>query len=489
MILHFLRLEWKQYFRSSYWQTSIALKIIMGIFALIFLLYFLILGVFSFKIFQEVAPGRDPLDLVNSYLFYLIATDLIFRYLMQKLPIMNIKPMLILPIKKSKLVHFVLRKSAFSFYNILPLFFYIPFTFQLVANGYDSLGAWGWFLGIFLITQSINFLNFLVNKNNIAFWSAVAVVGGLMLAQKFDFFNITVYSQAAFDVLYSQPLTSLLGIPLLISLYYLNFKQLYGKVYLDAAVSTKTKEANSADLSWANRLGDVAPFIKNDIRLIWRNKRPKTVFMMSFLFVAYALIFFTQEAYKDMPTVLVFASIFTTGGFALNFGQFIPAWDSSYYKMLMSQNIKYRMFLESKWYLMVVMTFVLYVLSIPYIYFGVDKFLMITAGAIFNIGFNSLFLLYAGSFNRKRIDLEKSAFANYQGTSATQFIIILPLLVMPMLLFWGFKALLGFNAGIIAIAVVGILSILFKNYFMEMIVKKYIREKYSTISAFEKKAS
>ena len=114
---------------------------------------------------------------------------------------------------------------------------------------------------------------------------------------------------------------------------------------------------------------------------------------------------------------------------------------------------------------------------------------MITAGAIFNIGFNSLFLLYAGSFNRKRIDLEKSAFANYQGTSATQFVIILPLLGLPMLLFWGFKTFFGFNAGIIAIATVGILAILFKSYFMKVIEAKYIRDKYAAVGAFEKKAS
>ncbi len=488
MITHFLRLEWKQYFRSSYWQTGMALKILLGFFALLMLAYLLLLGTFSFEIMEELKPGTDPLKLVNSYLFYVIAADIMFRYLMQKIPIMNIKPMMILPIKKSKLVHFVLSKSAVSFYNVLPLFFYIPFTLRLIGKGYDTNSALGWFFAMFLIGQCVNFFNFLINKNNVAFWSSVTVVGGLMLAQKFGIFDITIYSETIFGGLYNQPLLSLLGIPLLITLYYLNFKQLRDKVYLDVAVSLKLKEAKSVDLSWADRLGDVAPFIKNDIRLIWRNKRPKTVFLMSFLFVAYALIFFTQEVYNKMPAFLVFASVFTTGGFAMNFGQFIPAWDSSYYKMLMSQNIKYRLFLESKWYLMVVMTLILYVLSIPYIYFGIDKFLMITAGAIFNVGFNSIFLLYAGSFNRKRIDLERSAFANYQGTSATQFLMIIPILVFPMLLFWGFSAFLGFNAGIIAIAVVGILSILFRNYFMKIIVAKYIREKYSTISAFDKKA-
>jgi hypothetical protein len=210
---------------------------------------------------------------------------------------------------------------------------------------------------------------------------------------------------------------------------------------------------------------------------------------MSFLFLFYGLIFFTNPVYEEkMPAFLIFASLFITGGFALNYGQFIPAWDSSHYKMLMSQNIKYRKFLESKWFLMVTMTAILYFLSIPYLYFGLDIFLMITAGAIFNIGFNSLFLIYAGSFNRKRIDLDKGGFSNMQGTSATQFLIIIPIMGIPMLLFYIFSKLVGFNAGIIAIAAIGLIGILFKNYFMDLIEKKYLRDKYATIHAFDQKA-
>ena len=189
-----------------------------------------------------------------------------------------------------------------------------------------------------------------------------------------------------------------------------------------------------------------------------------------------------------MPAMLMFASLFISGGFALNYGQFIPAWDSAHYKMLMSQSFKYRKFLESKWILMVVMTTVLYLLSFPYLYFGVDIFLMITAGAVFNIGFNSLFLLYAGSFNRKRIDLNKSGFGNTQGTSATQFIIIIPLMLFPMLLFWVFNKFVGYNSGFIIVAAIGIISLLLKNYAMNFIEKKYIQDKYAMINAFGKEA-
>jgi hypothetical protein len=280
----------------------------------------------------------------------------------------------------------------------------------------------------------------------------------------------------------------LISVFLVAALYRLNFKQLRNQVYLDEAIASKVEEAKSVDLSWTDRLGDVAPFIKNDIRLIWRNKRTKTVFLMSFLLLLYGLIFFTSDVYKDMKPLLMFASLFITGGFTLNYGQFIPAWDSAHYKMLMSQSFRYRKFLESKWVLMVSMTSILYLLSFPYLYFGADIFLMITAGAIFNIGFNSLFLLYAGSFNRKRIDLTKSAFGNTQGTSATQFLVIIPLMLFPMLLFWGFDAFVGYNSGFIAVASVGVLAFVFKNTLMNFIEKKYIKDKYAMINAFGKEA-
>ena len=488
MILHFLKLEWKQYFRSSYWGKSLGLKILMAFFALYFILSFLAIGIGGYFILKKEYPEQDPLQVVNSFLIFAILADLIFRYLMQKLPIMNIKPMLILPIKKSSLIHYVLGKSSFSFFNFLSLFFYIPFSIVLIKEGYPINGVLGWLFAMICIIQATNFLNFLINKNNIAFWIIAVMSVGLISLQRFAVFDITIYSQQLFDAIVTNPLLAIVPLGIAIVLYYLNFALLKDKVYLDDAVATKTEEASSVDLSWADKLGDVAPFIKNDIRLIWRNKRTKTVFLMSFLFLLYGLIFFTNPVYAEkMPALLIFASLFITGGFALNYGQFIPAWDSSHYKMLMSQNIRYRKFLESKWFLMVAMTAILYFLSIPYLYFGFDVFLMITAGAIFNIGFNSLFLLYAGSFNRKRIDLDKGGFSNMQGTSATQFLIILPIMGIPMLLFYIFSKLVGFNAGIIAIAAVGLVGILLKNYFMNLIEKKYIKDKYAAIHAFDQK--
>ncbi|WGD35746.1 DUF5687 family protein [Olleya sp. YS] len=487
MIGKFLSLEWKSFVRSASFGKSLAVKIIMGFFALYIILSFLAIGIGGYYLIKKEFPDSDPLQIVNSFLLFAILGDLIFRYLMQKLPVMNIKPLLTLPIKKSTLVHYVLGKSAFSGFNILGLFFYIPFSIVLIKEGYNVIGVLGWLFAMILIIQSANFLNFLINKNNVALVGIVVVLVSLIGLQKFEIFDVVGLGGQVFDAIYAHPIYSLSIIIILAILYYLNYKQLRHLVYLDEAVATKVKEANSVDLSWADKFGDVAPFIKNDIRLIWRNKRTKTVFLMSFLFLFYGLIFFTNDIYSTkMPAMLMFAALFVTGGFTLNYGQFIPAWDSAHYKMLMTQSFRYRKFLESKWVLMVSMTAILYFLSIPYLYFGLDVFLMITAGAIFNIGFNSLFLLFAGSFNRKRIDLNKSGFGNTQGTSATQFIIIIPLMLFPMLVFWVFNKFVGQNSGFIAVATIGVLGLIFKNYVMNVIENKYLKDKHEMVAAFGK---
>ena len=160
MIHTFLQLEWKQFFRSSSFSKSIGAKIL-----LVFLLYtlrlvFYLIGIGGYWILKKQFPEQDPFRLVNSFLMYVIVADLMFRYLMQKLPVMNIKPLLVLPIQKSKIVHFILIKSSLSFFNIMGLFFYVPFSVVLITKGYSLEGVLGWLASMILIIQSVNFFNF-----------------------------------------------------------------------------------------------------------------------------------------------------------------------------------------------------------------------------------------------------------------------------------------------------------------------------------------
>ena len=272
-------------------------------------------------------------------------------------------------------------------------------------------------------------------------------------------------------------------------LYRFNFKFVRKDFYLDGAISKETKEVHTQELTWLNRFGKVAPFLKNDVRMIIRNKRPKQVLYMSFLFLFYGLFFFTQEMYRDTPAVLAFASMFVTGGFLMSFGQLVPSWDSEYYKLLMSQNIPYREYLKSKWSLMMVAVVISFILSTPYIYFGWDIFGMIAAGALFNMGLNSFITLYGGVLNQVPMELnvKAKAFSNTQGFNPTQLLIALPKLFGPMLIFYVPYYFINFETGIICLAVSGVLGLVFTNFFLNQIENVYQKQKYKTIAAFSEK--
>src|SRR5690625_5423565 len=107
--------------------------------------------------------------------------------------------------------------------------------------------------------------------------------------------------------------------------------------------------------------------------------------LTSIMFLFYGLIFFTQEHYLESYTWIIFAGLFITGGFLMTFGQLVPSWDSEYFKLLMSQNIPYKKYLESKWYLMVVATIISIVLSLPYLYFCWNEYSVILVSRFFTI--------------------------------------------------------------------------------------------------------
>ncbi|MFK8059157.1 MAG: DUF5687 family protein [Polaribacter sp.] len=484
MISHFLNLEWKQFFRSASFSKSVGAKILIGFFGLYFIVIFLFMGFGGYFALKKLYPEKDPLMVVNSFLLFAITGDLIFRYIMQKLPVMNIKPLLTLSIPRNKIVHFILAKSSLSFFNIMGLFFYIPFSIILIKEGYDVAGVLGWLATMILLIQSINFFNFLVNKNNVVFGSLLVILIGGYLVQHFNWFNLPGFVGQGFDTIYQNPIFAVVFLVLLIVLYAINYKQLRNEVYLDAIISEKTKEVNSADLSFADKLGDLAPFIKNDLRLMWRNKRTKSGIWMLAIGLLYGLFFYPNPVYAKMDFMFVLVGIFSTGTFLINFGQFIPAWDSSYYNMLMSQNFKYERYLKSKFTIMTISVVALFVLGIPYVYFGWKVLLVHFAAMIYNVGVNTHVILYGGTFNRKKINLDEKAAFNFQGTGAVQWIIGIPLMILPMGLFALMNWLVSFEIATVTLAILGFIGIALHKKLMAAITKKYITNKYVMIHAF-----
>lgn len=486
MFLRFIYLEWKAFLRSASFGTSLAMRILMGFLIAYFTLLFLVLGIGGFYALKKM--NLDPLVTINKFLVYYFLFDLAFRLMLQKIPVLNIRPLLVLPIKRPTIVHFSLGKTALSFFNILHAFLFIPLSVVLIYEGYDVASVVYWHLGVFALVYINNFLNIILsNKDQLfgVFLAILAVLGGL---QYYGYFDVTLYSAPFFEALFHTVGVFLIPLVILGLLYYYTFVYFKNELYLDAGLAVKGEIAKTEDLTWLNQFGTLGTFLKNDIKLIKRNKRSKTTVLMSVLFLFYGLIFFGNPT---QPQVMyIFAGIFVSGGFLFTFGQFVPSWDSSYYQLMMTQNIPYRGYLNSKWWLIVIATFASTILASFYLYFGWQVYLTIVAGAIYNIGINSHLVLLGGAFTKTPIDLTQSqgAFGDKKAFNVNTMLLSIPKLVLPLLLYGLGKYFGGQELGLGLVALAGVIGFAMRNWVFLQIEKIYKREKYKTIAAYKQKS-
>jgi hypothetical protein len=460
---------------------------ILIVFAILyFVLIFLSLGIGAYYIIEEAQIG-EPFEVINRYLIYYIGFDIVFRYMMQPMPVTNVQPLLYQKIKKSTIVHFSMLKMLYSFFNWSHLFFLIPLSIILTVEGQAAGQVWGWSLSIYFLLLINNYLNVLVNQKNVVFGLVTSLVLGSALLQYFGIFDITPYTQVFFTSLFNQSWLIAVAFGLLVVIYYSAFRHFRTRMYLDAGLAKKSERTISISENYFSRFGKLGLILRNDVALILRNKRARQAVFAGFFFIFYGLLFFTGavEAYQG-DTWKLFAGIFVTGGFLFSFGQYVPSWDSQYYPLLMTQNITYIDYLKSKYTLIQVFTAITTILSSWYLIFGLEIFSFVLLGAIYNLTINSVIVLWGGAYVRTKIDLtsNKKAFGDKNAFNYKTLLLTLPKILLPVIIYGVFDYALGPIAAKISIVVVSIAGYFLKPYLFKTIISIYQKEKYATLKAY-----
>src|SRR5664280_2280292 len=163
-MLQLLIHQWKESQRSTFWQKSLIVNILLGILGIYLLLNILVVGYFADNIIREIYKSGDVVVIYTGFLFYYFAFDLILRFLVQKLPILSIQPYLTLPIKKSTLLHYPLVKSLASFLNVVALLLILPFFIKVICVMHTISFCLAWIITVVSFIVTNNFLNFSVKK-------------------------------------------------------------------------------------------------------------------------------------------------------------------------------------------------------------------------------------------------------------------------------------------------------------------------------------
>src|SRR5690554_3440330 len=412
MFRKFLFLRKKEFFRNPQFVGNLLVTILITINYLWFALMFLGAGIVLPLFIDDSSPNNPftqfdtTMETVCAYLLYYFLFDLSIRYFFQRFNYLNIKPLLLTSIPKRKIVSQTLTQSMFSIYTLFSYLFFIPFFIVLLMNQSDKLGVISLALACLLLVQINNFVNLFLNRNNIVFGVIIGVLAIGFAGYYFDLINILEVSRVIFYPFYQYPGLSLIFVPIVILLYRAAKKMVLSNLYLDKGVIAQTEKVSTLNVSWLEKYGKIGTFLQVDLKMLTRNKRAKSTMLASFLFLFYGLLFFTGfSPIGESKAMQMFAAVFVTGGFVFSFGNYIPSWDSAYYPLMMTQNVTYKDYLQAKWWLMVIATVACAILGVFYIYFGWEIYLMVVAGAIFNLGVNSYLVMLSGAYVKTPIDL------------------------------------------------------------------------------------
>lgn len=481
--------QWKAATRSVAISKSVGIKAFMGF--VFFTLFLQLLGSGLYLGATLAENSEQPVADMSRYGLYFFLAILMSRYMLQKLPTFMVSPYLTLPIKKAKLVNFILTKPLFNSLNILPLSFVLAILLGL--HQYLSVsGFWIIVACVIIGDLFVNYLSIYIKrvqiKHEYVFYLFLAIVTALVLFDRFSIIDLQAISSAGFKQMIQQPLWLLAALVLFVVAYYLNFQLLSNHFSLeDFGKGDSNQRSSLENFSYLNRFGKIGTFVLLELKMCIRNKRTRTMLFMSPIFLLYGLFFYTNPTYLEMNGMLIFVGLFISGGFMMSFGLYFFAWESGHFDLMLTTNNTYKDYIKAKYYLMLSTSTIIFLLSVFYIYFGVEILLINSACFLFNIGINSLLLLYFATNNNQYMDLSKGSAFNYQGVGGRHFVLMIPLLVIPIIIYLPFGLMDQANVGFTIIGVLGIMGLLFREKMLEFITQRFISKRYKMSEGFRNK--
>lgn len=487
----FLNHQWKAFWRSRNKGASIAARIFLGLAVLYLLVLSMAIGIGMELIIDKLFPGKDVFYVFNGFILYYFAVDFLMRMQLQELPTLSIVPYLHLKIPKYKIVRFLNARSLFSAFNILPLFIFLPFCSTAIVSVYGSFAAIMYIVAIVSLcafnNYTVMYIKRLTSLNVSAVLLVVLVISALAALEYFKVFSISVLSNRAFDLLSLYPLTGFLfSIAAAISLM-INTNYLRHNMYIEELGITEVKKT-STDYPFFDRFGAIGVLAALELKLIFRHKRTRSAIVMSLFFMVYGFLFYKKDLiHNGEISMMIFAAVFMTGSSISMYGQFMFGWQAAHFDGLMVNKIKLRNFIAAKLLLFTFMSTIAVIITSLYGLISLKILYIQLAAYLYNIGIGAVVVLYFATWNSKAIDLSKRSTFNYQGVSASQFILIIPYFLIPYLFYLPFSYSGHPDWGITCLGLAGLIAVFTRGYWITFLVSAMNKRRYRITEGFRER--
>ncbi len=491
MVLQLIKLEILKNMRSTSYAKSALVAIFLAFLAVVLLAYVLLLGFFLKDVLEKATESPDAYTTLSAGLIYFFLFEFMYRYFTQQLPVMELESFLHLPIRKSKIIQFLLGRSFISPLTLIAPLLFVPFAYMEILPRFGDLAAISWIAAVVLTSWSLHWLMLWFKQKfedsliGIGIVFLVLLLGGG--STYFGWYNLGEFIKPLFDWSLTSPIPVLLLLGVFVALYQIAFVYYKNNAYLEDLSQEENIRFVDQELGFLSRFGLAGEFANLEWKLIIRHKKPRTFLMLAGFFLLYGLIFYKNPQYtteEGFSHLFVFVGSFITGIFMLQYGQLFLSWNSANFDFFLQKRDGVEALIKGKYLIFILVSILFLLASIPYVYFGWDILLIHLATFLFNMGVVIHLVIYLSLWKPKPMDLNKGSMFNYEGVGIAQFLMIIPMLVAPYAVYLPFALIFNQYIGLAALAIVGMAGIIAFKPLSKFPVQRVLNNRYEISSSF-----
>jgi len=478
----------KSLIRNIRFDVNFVLRI-MSILSFVYVCFIIFyFGLHFESFFHMFSPDLDPVDSFNSILIYLFLTGILLLYFFQKKISRDMIPYLHLPIKRCKIISYILVLTLCNFFNFGFLLFIIPFSFTSILPTYGIQCLICYLSGILLILIFVSHFVLLLRslisvKSFFAFFPAgfvlIVIILKIVFHVPFESISKVVFQNILGEHIFFIIITFFFVVGILAANSVLLKNIVYGVNSEEIGIFLSSKRSKVTFFS-----SNIISYALLEIKLISRNRRLKGFFIsaIGFLFLFYYTL---QNKQIDIYFSLVMF-IILSGIFGYIFSQYLFSWESSYFEFILSTKFDLIKYLKSKYLIYILSGIFVFLFFLPLVIQKKINIHLFLTALLYNSSFGYFVLFYMATFNCSRIELNDNFFLNLRGYNGTQVIAILFLLFLPCIILLLLTAVLNLTQSLLIINILSLFSLFFQKKWFKTILKQFSGRKYTNLEGYRK---
>lgn len=464
-------------------------KYLMYIGYIFWALYLIFFGVSFAHAFADGVPNMEPYHILNSGLIIILALDFFVRFPFQKTPTQEVKPYLLLPVRRNRILDFLLIRSGLNGFNLFWLFLFIPFAIITITPYYHLSGVITYCIGIWLLIIFNNYWFLLCRTliNERIWWIFLPILVYAGIAAAVFLPEKSLLSNFFIDLgegyIEANPLAFLGTLLAIVLLWLINRKVIAGLVYNEINKVEDTKVKHVSEYKFFERYGEVGEYMRLELKMLLRNKRCKaSLRSIAIVVLLFSAILSFTEIY-DNAAMQSFIAVYSFVVFGMVILIQIMCFEGNYIDGLMTRKESIMSLLKAKYYIYSIAELIPFTLMIPAMVTGKITFFSTIVLIFFTIGPIYFMFFQMAVYNNKTTSLNEGVTAR-QGTNSLQMVVSFAAFGIPMLFYGLLPVLLGEVAGKIVLLIIGIGFVLTSNLWIKNVYKRFMKRRYKNMEGF-----